>query len=131
MASVTLTEVWLNLKTDDSQTRSFAYVSSFTSQPAMAISSAVYADGNARMSWVIGYQAKVTVTLLAVSGTDRRLFEFPAAAGGWLGELVWFRDDRGRKFCGYFDPPQITEHGYNSECDVQLAFTQVFVDDLL
>lgn len=131
MASVTLGALWLNLRSDDSQAMSFQYVTALGSQPGMQISSATYADGNARMSWTDGYQAKLSVTLVAIAQGDRQRLELNAAQGGWLGELVWVRDDRGRLFCGYWDPPQVTEHQYNAECDVQLTLTQVYADDLL
>lgn len=132
MTSVTLDRLWINLidGADSSTARSFQFVGSLQSQPQMQVSSRVYADGRARLSYVLGRQAQLQVTLRAVSEDDRVLFEFDQPAGGWLGRKVWFRDDRGRKLAGFWAPPQIIEHQYNAECDISLTITEVFEDDL-
>ena len=125
MASVQFTAVVITLAKDQGQCAWFEFASSLQVQPQMQISSAVYADGQPRMSWSEGYQTKLSCTLSAVTADQRVLLELPASRGGWLGETVIVRDDRGRKFSAYFDPPQITEHQYNGECDIAVTFTEV------
>lgn len=126
MASVSFTAVVVTLAKDQTQSAWFDYVTGLQASPQMQISSQVYADGQPRMSWSEGYQTKLSCTVLAVTPAQRTLLELPESRGGWLGETVIVRDDRGRKFSAYFDPPtQITEHQYNGECDVQLTFTEV------
>ena len=136
MAKLTLDRIWVTLAADapagQPQSMAFRYVSSLSSTPQFTVSSQVYADGKPRMSWVDEYQTKLPVTLLCVTPADRNRLEFPASMGGWLGEPVWVRDDRGRKFSGYIESPQsINEHLYNGECDVQVTFTGAYVNDLL
>lgn len=107
-------------------------MSALGSQPQKQITTAVYADGNARASSMKGRAAQVTATLLDVEQGDRELLEYDAdsSPAGWLGEKVWVRDDRSRRFAAVFSNPQITEHGYDGLCDIILTFNQVYENDL-
>jgi hypothetical protein len=126
MASVTLTRLWLNLASDPSRSWSFAYITGLQSQPAIGASSAPYAAGNYRMSGTPGRQSQLPVTLTAVSRYDRYALEFELPK-----QLLCVRDDRGRKFYGYYSNPQATEHLYNDECDMTLTFLEVAYSETL
>lgn len=127
MATTTLETLWINLASDLSQFLTFPYMTALGSQPTIQISSDPYAGGNIRKTRQKGYKASLSVTLQAVTPAQRVLLEFDADNGGWLGETVCVRDDRGRKFYGYWgdSPPQITEYPTTDECDVTLTFTQI------
>lgn len=120
MATVTLDTLWLNLVSDLSQCWSFPLMSGLQSQPASNVTSRQYAGGNTRMVTVKGRQSVLPVTLLALDAADRQTIEFDL-----LGVLLCVRDDRGRKFYGYYTNPQVTEHQYDDECDVTVTFTEV------
>lgn len=124
MASVTLTGIWVSLAADPSQSLFLPYGKGLQAQPSNRVATVVAADGTVFKTRQPGYQAKLTGNAQAVTPQQRDQLEYPAPAG-WLGETVCIRDHRGRKFYGYWDPPQIAEHDYNDECDVSFTFNQI------
>lgn len=124
MATVTLTAIWFNLASNPSRRLVLPYAT-LSVQPDINVDSIVYAGGNVRKVTQPGYQTKLSIDAQAVTAAQRQLLELPPSQGGWLGETVAVRDHRGRKYHGWWDPPRIDEHRYNSECDVQLTFTSV------
>lgn len=117
---VKLTTLWLGLVSDPAQARSFPYLSAASSQPKVQATARLYAGGNTRMVRRRGRQSGQQFTLLGCDAAQRQLIEFD-----WLGQLLAVRDDRGRKYFGFYVDPQITEHAYNGDCDISITVTEV------
>jgi hypothetical protein len=124
VATVTLGTLWLNLASDLSQSWSFPMLSSLQSSPTVNTTSRLYAGGNYRQVTTPGRQSSLAVTVSAATADDRQALEFDL-----VGVLLCVRDDRGRKFYGFYTNPQVAEHQFDAECEIALTFAEVTVSE--
>lgn len=122
MASVSITNLWLNLASDDSAPPLHLRMQTMGIQPSQTISLSPYADGGFRVSSMNDYQHGASVHLIQVQANDRDLLELPPSLGGWLGLTVCIRGLRSRKWWGIWDLPVIDEtYRFADMCDVDLT----------
>lgn len=124
MSSVELDSLWLNLAADPSVSMSFPYVETY--QPALTVpgeerqgaSGRIRAFSTGASSWTFG---------IDFSRLDDEHVAFLTAHAG---ELMWFRDHKGRKRAGRFRGLPFGEALYPYQyTTAQIAFTEVSLSE--
>lgn len=87
--------LWLNPAADPSQGMSFRH-NNVEQTPTVNVSAQLYAGGNYRRLSRPGRQQVAKVQL------DWCTDEQVAQLNAWLGELLWYRDNTGLKFAGFY-----------------------------
>jgi hypothetical protein len=124
-ASTTLKTVWINLASDLSQYQSFSYMSALKVQTDQPGEVRRYAGGRMR----IVRRANTVARLITCT-----LPQCTRAQIAWLetnvGQLMCFRDDRGRKVWAAYLSMPVDENQYNTDGNITLALSEVTHTDV-
>ena len=118
-ASITLTTVWINLASTLSNYQNFPLLSTLdveTDQPGEV---RTYAGGRLRLVTNAGIARTATVTLPECSRDQINWLQT------YVGQVMLFRDDRGRKIWGAYLKPKVSENQHNTGGDVTLIINEI------
>lgn len=122
MASVTLTDIWIHLADDMAEYRRFPFVTSFERSKSVDVAIQKLAGGRLRAIRRQGSRRRWNLGLQAVTRDQIAWLE------DHVSELMMVRDDRGHVVFGVYVEVPVSEHAYNFEGNLTLAFDEVTFD---
>jgi hypothetical protein len=125
-ASVTLKTVWINLATDLSQYQNFSSMSALKVQSDQPGEVRRYAGGRLRIVRRAGILVRsISCTLPACSRAQIAWLESN------VGQILCFRDDRGRKIWATYLSMPVDENQFNNEGNITLSLSEVTFTDVV
>jgi hypothetical protein len=124
-AVTTLKTVWINLASDTTQFQSFSLMSSLqvtTEQPGEVRQ---YAGGRLRIVRKAGLRRAISCSLPECSRDQIAFLEAN------VGQVMCFRDDRGRKIWATYLVAPVSENAFNINGNVTLALNEVTHTDVV